>query len=157
MQVKVLWSASLASESSRLEFAAMLTRPSYSSVVRTVTLLSIILTRSPESPSPLSYRAEHSALVKWLPHMSLASSSNESSVLRQTPRSCHMERQMHGVMCSPCTQTGRGSDMISGCQTDFESIDLHCDLHISIWWTWRPLLLRLRCCMGPRVFPHKGR
>lgn len=32
---------------------------------------------------------------------------------------CHMEGQMHRLMDSVCTQTGRGSDMISGCQTDF--------------------------------------
>lgn len=26
---------------------------------------------------------------------------------------------MHGLMHSKCTQTGRGSDIIKGCQTDF--------------------------------------
>lgn len=32
---------------------------------------------------------------------------------------CHMEAQMHALMHGTCTQPGRGSDMISGCQTDF--------------------------------------
>lgn len=36
----------------------------------------------------------------------------------QTHHRCHTEGQMHALTRSVCTQTGRGSDMISGCQTD---------------------------------------
>lgn len=119
MQVKVRWSASLASESSRLEFAAILTRPLYSSVALIETFWFLCLTRrSPGSPSPLSLRATQSALVTCLPHMALASSLNEST--HPQFMWCHMERQMRSL----CTQTGRGSDMISGCQTDFTILNL---------------------------------
>lgn len=31
---------------------------------------------------------------------------------------------MHGLMHGLCTQTGRGSDMISGCQTDVTIVNL---------------------------------
>lgn len=106
----------------------MLTRPLYSSVALIEAFWFLCLTsRSPGSPSPLSLRAEQSALVTCLPHMALASSSNESTQ-RFAPHpqfmQCHMEGQMHGLMCSLCTQTGRGSDMISGCQTDFTILNL---------------------------------
>ncbi len=139
MQVKVRWSVSLAAESSRLELAARLTRPLYSSVALIETFWLFFLTsRSPGSPSPLSWKAERSALVRRLPHMALASSSNKSTqcfAAHPLFMQCHMEGQMHGLMHGICTQTGRGSDMISGVSDrlhHFESIDLCCDLHISI-------------------------
>lgn len=52
------------------------------------------------------------------PHMALASSLNEST--HPQFMRCHMGRQMRSL----CTQTGRGSDMISGCQTDFTILNL---------------------------------
>lgn len=123
MQVKIHSSVSLAAESSRLEFAARLTRSLYSSVALIETFWFFCLTsRSPGSPSPLFWKAERSVLVTCLPHMALASSSNKS-MQRFAPHplfmQCHMEGQMHGLMHGICTQTGRGSDMTSGCQTDF--------------------------------------
>lgn len=57
MQVKVRWSASLASESRRLKLSVKFTRPLYSSVAVITTFWLFFLTsRSPESPSPLFWR-----------------------------------------------------------------------------------------------------
>lgn len=68
--------------------------------------------------------------------MMLASSTNQSMQSVAEHPQCHMEARMHALMGSPCTQTGRGSE-ISGCQTDFKgvlvTVDLSCDSHISIW------------------------
>lgn len=72
---------------------------------------------------------------------------------------CHVEAWMRGLICSLCTQTGRGSQ-ISGCQTDFkwvfETIDLSCDLHISISWSGCLPLEWLQCCRGWPAFPRRG-
>lgn len=112
MHVKVRWSVSLTSESSRLEFAAMLTRSLYSSLALMEMFWFFCLTsRSPESPSPLSLRTGHSALITCLPHMSLSSCPNQNTQCR----AAHPQYRRWGL----CTQNGCGSDMISGCQMGF--------------------------------------
>lgn len=164
MQVKVRWSVSLAAESSRLEFAAMLTRPLYSSVGLIETFWFFCLTsRSPGSPSPLSWRAEHGALVTRLSHMALASSSNGS-----TQRSCATS-SVYAVSYGGTDACSNGQPMhsdwawfrhdkwVSDRFHHFECIDLCCDLHISIWWSGCLLLLWLHCCTGSPMFPHTGR
>ena len=126
MQVKVRWSLSLVADRSRLDFAAMLTRPLYSSVVMMETFWSFRLTsRSPERPSPLSWREKQSAPVTYLSHMALASISNEKHTVFyfHAPIHAFYYEETDAWHCM-CTQTGRGSDMISGCQTDSTILNL---------------------------------
>lgn len=138
MQVKVRWSVSLAAERSRLEFAAMLTRPLYSSVALIKTFWFFLTSRSPESPSPLSWGAEQGAFVTCLSHMALASSSNQKRTV------FFSQPSVHAVSCG---ETGalpnalhmhsdwawfRHDKWVTDRLHHFESIDLRCDLHISI-------------------------
>lgn len=132
MQVKVLWSLNLLAESSRLELAAMLTRCLYSSVALTETFCLFLTRRSPESPSPLSWITKNSAFVTCLSHMAFVSGSMEN-------HSTAYEVSCGGTDAWSTAQNMhsdgawlRHNKWVSVGLRHFESIDLHCDLHISI-------------------------
>lgn len=130
MQVKVRWSVSLAAESSRLAFGAMLTRSLYSSLALIEMFWFFLLTsRSPVSPSPLSWRTEHSALVTRLSHMALACSSNAPSVHAVSYGGT--DAWPNGQCMHSDWVWLRHDKWVSDGLHHFESIDL-LDLHISI-------------------------
>ena len=138
MQVKVRWSVSLAEESSRLEFAAKLTRPLYSSVAVIETFWFAFLT----SRSPPSWRAEHKALIiffstsvtlwHWLPVQIKAHSVLDHTLSVHTVSYGGTDARSNARPLHSDWAWFRHDKWVSdGCH-DCESIDLCCDLHISI-------------------------
>lgn len=138
MQVKVRWSVSLAAESSRLEFAAIPTRPLYSSVALIETFWFFFLTsRSPGSPSPLFWRAEHLLHVCHIWHWLPVKIKAHTVVLCSTPFVHAVSYGGTDAWSNACLMHSdrawfKHDKWVSDRLHHFESIDLCCDLHISI-------------------------